>query len=83
MNSTRTQETQASFTTPSVRADSIAGDSTERDSIQRKEIIFTEGNPMLARFLASDLSSRRKTVTCTTNLGLLALIPEVEAAWLG
>ena len=48
-----------------------------------KEIIFTVGNPMLARFLASDLSSRRKTVTCTANLDLLALIPEVEAAWLG
>lgn len=24
----------------------------------------------------------RKTVTCTTNLDLLAIIPEVEAAWL-
>lgn len=32
-----------------------------------KEIIFTVGNPMLGRFLASNLFSWRKTVSCTIN----------------
>ena len=39
-----------------------------------KEIILTVGNPMLARFLASDLSSRRKTVTCTAQQTLLSFL---------
>lgn len=52
------------------------GDSKERDNIQRNNIDCWNSN-------ACPILSRRKTMTCTINLDLLALILEVEAAWLG